>query len=1309
LFDPLKIKPGTRIDQRFEVESRVAVGGMGVVYRAVDLASRDHPQVALKILTRLEDDGAARFIRECEVHASIQFAGLVPYIAHGTERGTPYLALAWIDGPTLSERLAEGVLTNDEALRLTERLARTAGGLHERGIVHRDLKPQNVILEDGDHGSPVIVDLGIARMRGARVLTKAGLMVGSPGFMAPEQVRGEADVDARADVFALGCILFAALTGGSPFHGTDPLTILLRIAMEEAPLLSTRMPLTRIDVEALLCDVLAQDRNRRPRDGHALAGRLGALGRDDTTTDDDWSVTTVPRTAALQYVPDPHAEDSPSGENSQRTEGRVSTGERRFTCLVVCRVAEEAQLSRTDMNHRWSALKSNLEALSAQPSVLPDGTLLVGFAGKRAEAPSDLALRGARAGLLVSKAFPSCVAVVAFGRSLETSTTIANEIIARAVGMFTAISDTRDGGVILDEIAASLVESLFILRLIRRPDLEALRAFSIVRERAEGEVRPLLGKVRSFVGRRADLNELERRFSDTSEGASHALLVRGDAGSGKTRLLHEFIQRNAPRGMRTWFLRADASRSGAYALLIPLIHRLAGLDRTATSEQLFARLEERLTLSGGRNATRLAEFLTEMVGLRRAAGSSETLLAARIDAAVMQSQITRAFVDLCEHEAALGPFSILIDDLQFCDVPSRLLLGSVVAQRLPRVFIAAFTRTADRLGLGDPTIDTYELFPLIERDCARLVRETLGDSLSSTAVNRIVKQSGGNPFFLEELIRVSGHAPETVLAAVEGRLLALPQDARRVLRAASVFGDRFPRGGLVELVGELGLDAILDSLVRAELIEVVRDGAYANAHEYAFLQSLTKDAAYGKKAHASAGAFLEAADEADAHVLARHFSEADERSRAAFHFLKAAEHALAGGDPHAALACAKAGLENTSQRDRRARLETVRAQAALFCGDNVNALEAASRALELYPLAPTDFWEVASVAVTAASRLTDLGELDRFVHLVTQSAASSPGDVASPTRLFAQCVIELCAHGQYGRADQLLQTIGDIERQRTAGLDHLSRAYVDRARGFRALAAGNPGAFGSFMIASAEHFRAIYDERNEVISFAYVAQSELCVGNPEAAMDRLMSITPRAKLLGIHSLLSTIALLSGIAHAFLEDFSAAEGALREASLAFQRSGDTRLYALTLAHLSLNALAQGDARSAAREAKLAVTYMTQPTPARAFALACLAMTTVAPAEERALEEALHSAREAKLIVGALGGIDEGEALVHYAFARALHAADDISAARTAILAAKRRLVDRASRIAPASAQAMFLLRIPFHAQTIETARAWLGED
>ncbi len=229
---------GEVVGGRFQVETLADWGGMGAVYRARDRETGS--LVALKLL--LDMTSEERFQREARVLSELNHPGIVGYVAHGrTERGAPFLAMEWLDGKDLRARLSTRALTVAEAISVARGAAEALAGAHARGIIHRDVNPRNIFLVEGDVGRIKMLDFGIARpLRATFAMTLPGMYLGTPGYLAPEQARGNDDVDARADVFALGCVLYECLTGKAAFAADNLMALLGKVLFEEAPRLRQR-------------------------------------------------------------------------------------------------------------------------------------------------------------------------------------------------------------------------------------------------------------------------------------------------------------------------------------------------------------------------------------------------------------------------------------------------------------------------------------------------------------------------------------------------------------------------------------------------------------------------------------------------------------------------------------------------------------------------------------------------------------------------------------------------------------------------------------------------------------------------------------------------------------------------------------------------------------------------------------------------------------------------------------------------------------------------------------------------------------
>lgn len=213
----------------FEAKAILGRGGMGTVYKAIDPALGR--TVAIKVLRPdLASIGSARqrFSLEAKAMASIAHPHVVPIYAVDEHRGLPYLAMEYVPGGTLESRLqAQGPLELLSILRIAQQIASALQAAHECGLVHRDIKPANILLDRGVDRVRV-ADFGLVRVSDDASMTRSGVIAGTPQYMAPEQVRGEA-CDGRSDLFSLGCVIYALLVGHPPFRADTPYAAMQRI------------------------------------------------------------------------------------------------------------------------------------------------------------------------------------------------------------------------------------------------------------------------------------------------------------------------------------------------------------------------------------------------------------------------------------------------------------------------------------------------------------------------------------------------------------------------------------------------------------------------------------------------------------------------------------------------------------------------------------------------------------------------------------------------------------------------------------------------------------------------------------------------------------------------------------------------------------------------------------------------------------------------------------------------------------------------------------------------------------------------
>jgi serine/threonine-protein kinase len=324
-LDP-PLEPGTTIGDRYVVEKLIGKGGMGIVVKA------RHEQLgqtfAIKVLREgiLESGEAqARFLREARALARFQSEHVVRVTDIGRlTSGTPYMVMEYLEGTDLASLTARGgALPMEEAVDYVVQAAAGLAEAHAQGLVHRDLKPGNLFLTRRVDGTPLVkvIDFGIAKsLMSKTVVTQGERVLGSPRYMAPEQLKASRDTDTRADVWALGAILYRLLTGHTPFEQRDMLDLIRAITKEPAPLLRTLRPDLPEDLEAVVARCLVANPEQR-------ISSVGELARDLADFGTEHTKSLAPRILRVSNRPPPPAPQSVRDAPSEDVNREAATRE----------------------------------------------------------------------------------------------------------------------------------------------------------------------------------------------------------------------------------------------------------------------------------------------------------------------------------------------------------------------------------------------------------------------------------------------------------------------------------------------------------------------------------------------------------------------------------------------------------------------------------------------------------------------------------------------------------------------------------------------------------------------------------------------------------------------------------------------------------------------------------------------------------------------------------------------------------------------------------------------------------------------
>jgi len=940
------------IGGRFTIEFQAGRGGMGAIYRAID--SRTGQRVALKLLHGLSSPEVAyRFKREAVLLDELRHPAIVTYVDHGTtQTGQPYLAMEWLEGEDLAHRLARAPLELSESLSLLRRVTEALVTAHQQGIVHRDIKPSNLFLRAGRPEDVVVLDFGLARQVVSTLVgvTGSNMVVGTPGYMAPEQASSQHEITSSADIFSLGCVLYECLTGKPPFAAPHFAAVLAKILYADPVPLHTLRPNLPPGLQVLVDRMLVKDPRRRLPDAASLLQSLSAL-------------ESVPG-----LLP-------PRSAEQVRPQGLAGAERQLFSVLLISfragATGEQGAETARGLPLR-DALRTALAPYGAQVELLADGSLVVTLLPERGTA-TDQAVLAARCGLTLKERWPEAAVVLVTGLGVLSERLPVGEAMDKAGRLLRQLEQAPGSAsfVMMDEVTAGLLGPGFQLSRFDSGTC-VLRGEQLSADAS----RPLLGRPTPCVGREQELALLEFTFASCiEESAARALLVSAPAGVGKSRLRHEFLRRIERKEQPVLMLlgRGDSMSAGAaYGLLGQALRRLCGIAEGQNLEARRSRLYQRVALRlPGEGAQDVAEFLGELCAVSFPEEGNARLRAARDDPRLMSAQVSRALATFLQAECSHQPVLLVLEDLHWSDALTVKLVDELLRELAEQPFMV--------LALARPEVK--ELFPnlwsrrpqelslqgLSRKAGTKLVREVLGPQVSDAVIQRAVEQSDGNALFLEELIRMAAEgrgesAPETVLAVLQARLGRMELGARQVLLAASIFGRTFRAAGVKALWTQQGDDALerhLQQLVAQELVEPLPDSPLSSGGEFRFRHALMREAAYGlvpephrATAHQLAGAWLEQQGEPDVLMLATHYQLGQQLERAVSCYTRAAEQHFERHDLQGTMRCVEGALACGVKGEARSRLRALQAvvlfwmdqmpRAVEIGGSVLNALKAGS-------------------------------------------------------------------------------------------------------------------------------------------------------------------------------------------------------------------------------------------------------------------------------------------------------------------------------------------------------------------------------
>jgi serine/threonine protein kinase/tetratricopeptide (TPR) repeat protein len=948
-------------------------GGMGVVLLAED--TQLQRPVALKVIRPEISQSLAnrqRFLREARAMAQLRSDHVVTVYEVGQRDDLCYLAMELLEGESLESWLDRaGPPPLAETLRIGREMALALAAAHARGLIHRDVKPANIWLEASTRRVKLL-DFGLARPQSADVhLTDPGLVVGTPMYMAPEQARGEV-IDARADLFSLGTVLYQMLTGRPPFEGKTALAVMTAVVTETPPLASHLNSAIPLPVSALVARLLAKQPADRPASAEAVSAELHAIERGAPRSAPTEAQTTVltpvggpispshllwsgvqPQSPSA-VTPSPSTADPIRLSESRETptaRRRAREAERRQVTVLVCgsdmfesesylglEAEDQAQLLGTFQR----ACEGVVREFGGTVVQCTDQGLLACFGYPVAH--EDAARRAAAAGL---RLLDDVKALGGQPRRADESAPkpwvglhTGPAVVEVKEDAVTLVGDARNVAVRLKEVTApgQVICTEATHRLFR----DQYQCTALGEQKIKGLTNPVVlfrvdrravaasmfgtltpAELSPLVGRDHEISLLKDRWEQAQEGMGQIVLLVGEPGLGKSRLvltLKEHVLGKAVEGevdapVIEWRCSPHYQNTGLYPA-IEFYERVLGFRPEEEPRVRFERLLQRL-----------AQYeldRPEIVPLWAALLSLPTPLRfppLSMAPARQREETFRLLLEWLHVRAARRPILFVIEDLHWMDASTLEFLSQFVAECQHDRILTVLTFRPEFKPPWDPVDHQTRLAltRLTRRQVGDLMRKKARGTVPEAAIEQVFDRAGGVPLFVEEFAKLVPEAPapgqpgasgargpslfgheipSTLQDLVMARLDRM-EGGRELAQLAAVLGREFSHELLAAVAGldEPTLQAELASLAKAEIL-------YPKGRPprctYIFKHALLEDALYNalvkakrQQFHRRIGEALEGqfpqTAEMQPELLGHHFTEAGLSEKAIGFWLRAGE------------------------------------------------------------------------------------------------------------------------------------------------------------------------------------------------------------------------------------------------------------------------------------------------------------------------------------------------------------------------------------------------------------------------------------
>jgi class 3 adenylate cyclase/tRNA A-37 threonylcarbamoyl transferase component Bud32/tetratricopeptide (TPR) repeat protein len=910
----------------YRLEEQIGSGGMGVVYRAYD--ERLDRWVAVKFIQpgKHEDKvGRERLRREARASARLSHPAIVRIFDMVQTEDGDGIVMELVEGKTLSQILRDGPMDLAQGLALAREIASALVEAHAHGVVHRDLKTENIVVTAS--GRPKILDFGLAKRvehtEAEAALTVDGMVLGTCRSMAPEQIEGRL-IDPRTDLFSFGTLLYETFTGTSPFYDKSVIETLKRVCLHRQPPARETNPRLPEELSGLIDHLLQKDPAARPQNAQSVLMALERIGLPGGQGSVAMPFQPPSETGLATDMPSSYSESLDGPPTTVAT--RRSSGERRQVTAVRCGLigrGGQALDPEELLEHM-----PQLQAVVSETVQRFEGNLQPGLGGELhatfgyPQAHEDDARRAVHTALEIAARCER-----SGGPSVRIGLHTGTVVVARAAGSWReelALGDLPNlagavqglggpGSVLVSRSTYRLIERYFVCE-----EVEPARAWRVLQPRdlQSGEDSTTGIVLAPLVARGQELELMLERWSMAREGKGQVVLLAGEAGIGKSRLIRE-LRRQLGEDKPVW-LELHGSPYHRNSILYPvieLLRRWLELNRES-GEQGISLLEEILK-HYGLPAEEMAPVLAALLSVPLDGRYEPSSLSPEGQRKRTLEAVLAVLLEMAERR----PVVLAVEDLHFIDPSTLELLGHVLQQGASTRIFAVMTYRPDfQPPWGQRSYLTQlSLGPLSGRQIEQMIERLAGSrKLPAPVLAQIIEKADGVPLVIEEMVKMVLEAgpqegsgallkpleiPATLRDSLMARLDRLGS-AKELAQLAATLGREFSHDLLVEVApwDETWLHRELTRLVDAELL--YRRGLPPRAR-YVFKHGLIQDAAYEsllrshrQEFHQRIAEVLERKfpqiAEGQPELVAHHYTEAGRAPEALGWWYRAGEKALRG-------------------------------------------------------------------------------------------------------------------------------------------------------------------------------------------------------------------------------------------------------------------------------------------------------------------------------------------------------------------------------------------------------------------------------